>query len=75
MYIQSLWADVALALGDYLIKQSKISTASCGMAMSDMVVEKPLIPLGKGHNYFAFPHLRTGTLYELTFIFSVSLRG
>jgi naphtho-gamma-pyrone polyketide synthase len=55
--MQSLWADVALTLGDYLFKdylskEPKKITADCGMAVSDMVVEKPLIATGKGPQLF-----------------------
>lgn len=47
-----MWADVALTLGDYLLKESKKSTAALGMAVSDMVVEKPLIATGKAPQLF-----------------------
>ncbi|KAF2686477.1 conidial pigment polyketide synthase PksP/Alb1 [Lentithecium fluviatile CBS 122367] len=44
----SLWADVALTLGDYLIHNSKKQPSQTGMNVAEMVVKNPLIANGNG---------------------------
>lgn len=48
----SLWADVALTVADYLAKASKQHTENTAMAVSNMVVENPLIGSDKGPQLF-----------------------
>jgi len=43
----SLYADIALTLGDYLITNSKTKPNATGMDVADMVVKNPLIATGE----------------------------
>ncbi|KAK4692542.1 hypothetical protein P7C71_g4683, partial [Lecanoromycetidae sp. Uapishka_2] len=48
----SLYADIALTIGDHLLHISEKKLDGVSMAVSDMVVEKPLIATGKGAQLF-----------------------
>ncbi|KAF2706517.1 polyketide synthase module [Pleomassaria siparia CBS 279.74] len=43
----SLYADIALTLGDYLINSSKVKPSATAMDVADMVVKNPLIATGQ----------------------------
>ncbi|ORY07765.1 hypothetical protein BCR34DRAFT_603760 [Clohesyomyces aquaticus] len=43
----SLYADIALTLGDYLINNSKSKPSATGMDVAEMVVKNPLIATGQ----------------------------
>ena len=48
----SLYADIALIIGDYLAKSHTAGDGDAGMAVTDMVVAKPLIATGIGAQLF-----------------------
>ena len=45
---QSVYAEIALSLGDFLKKRDWSSTKACGVAVTDMVIEKALIAAPRG---------------------------
>ena len=50
--LQSLYADIALTIGDHLLQISDKQSDGVSMAVSDMVVAKPLIATGKEAQLF-----------------------
>lgn len=74
--MQSLYADIALTIGDYLLTISDKQFSSVGMAVSDMVVAKPLIATGKGAQLFRATATVDWKSRQVTInIFSVTMAG
>ena len=72
----SLWADVALTIGDYLLKASKQQTDNVAMAVSNMSVEKPLIATGNGPQLFRASATAEWTAKQVAIaIYSVTAEG
>lgn len=74
--MQSLYADIALTIGDYLLTSSDKQFGSVGMAVSDMVVAKPLIATGKGAQLFRATATADWNTRQVTIIiYSVTTAG
>lgn len=71
----SLYADIALTLGDYLITNSKTKPKATGMDVADMVVKNPLIATGEKQLFRSSAVADWSAKQIAVQIYSVNLEG